>query len=120
MNIDKRTPYGGIDISMEAVASVAGGAASECYGVVGLAPRTRSLSDQVYSLLGNEEYAKGIVCRKVKKGYEIDVFLLCAYGVKLPEVCSEVQKKVKYDLEKTFGMKFAAVNVYVQDIKEAA
>jgi uncharacterized alkaline shock family protein YloU len=56
----------------------------------------------------------------VKKGYEIDVFLLCAYGVKLPEVCSEVQKKVKYDLEKTFGMKFAAVNVYVQDIKEAA
>jgi uncharacterized alkaline shock family protein YloU len=33
------------------------------------------------------------------------------------EIVGEVQKKVKYDLELKFSMKFAAVNVYVQSLK---
>lgn len=118
MNIDKKTPYGGIDISMEAIASVAGNAASECYGVIGLVPRA-SLADAAREVLRLEEYVKGIYARKGKKGYEVDVYLCCAYGVKLSEVLSEVQKKVKYELEKAFGVHFASVNVFVVDIKEA-
>ena len=36
MNIDKQTQYGGINISIEAIGTVAGNAATECYGVLGL------------------------------------------------------------------------------------
>lgn len=117
MNIDKKTPYGGIDISLEAIASVAGGAASECYGVVGLVPRG-SLADAAREVLRLEDYVKGVYARKGKKGYEVDVYLCCAYGVKLSEILAQVQKKVKYELEKTFGVAFASVNAFVVDIKE--
>lgn len=119
MSIKENTPYGGINISMEAIASVAGRAASECYGVLGLSSRS-SLKDNLYELLRAEDYVKGVSAKKSKKGYEVDVYVCCAYGVKLPEILSEVQKKVKYVLEKTFEMKFGSVNVYVTDIKETA
>ena len=118
MNIEKKNPYGGIDMSMEAIASIAGSAASECYGVVGLVPRG-NLTDAAREILRLDEYVKGIYTRKGKKGYEVDVYLCCAYGVKLSEVLAEVQKKVKYELEKTFGVHFAAVNVFVVNIQEA-
>ena len=118
MKLDTKTPYGGIDISMEAVASIAGSAASECYGVIGLVPRG-SLTDGARKVLRLDEYVKGVYTRKSKKGYEVDIYLCCAYGVKLSEVLAEVQKRVGYELEKTFGIRFASVNVYVVDIKEA-
>ena len=120
MNIDQKTPYGGIDISIDALASVAGRAASECYGVVGLAGKSKTIGigEPHYVKLDDENYKEAVRCRKGKKGYEVDLFLLCALDVTLPEVLAEVQKKVKYDLEKTFGIKFAAVNVYVMDTPE--
>ena len=118
MKLNQKTPYGGIDISMEAIASIAGSAASECYGVVGLVSRG-NFADTAREILRIEDYLKGIYTRKGKKGYEVDVYLRCAYGVKLSEVLAEVQKRVGYELEKTFGIRFAAVNVYVVDIEEA-
>ena len=119
MNIDQKTQYGGIDISMNAIATVAHKAASSCYGVLGLGSRTNSWMDKVQILLKDEDYVKGVYARKNgKKGYEVDVYIVCAYGVKLTEVASEVQKMVKYELEKTFGMKFPKINICVQDLKE--
>ena len=117
MNIDKKTPYGGIDISSEAIASVAGSAASECYGVLGLVPKS-ALAEAAKELLRIEEYVKGVYVRKTKKGFEVDVYIACAYGVKLSEIASEVQKRVRYEIEKTFDVKLAAVNVFVMDIQE--
>ena len=117
MNIDKKTPLGGIDISSEAIASVAGSAAGECYGVLGLVPKS-SLAEAAKEILRIEEYVKGVYVRKAKKGFEVDVYIACAYGVKLSEVASEVQKRVRYEIEKTFDVKLAAVNVYVMDIQE--
>jgi uncharacterized alkaline shock family protein YloU len=118
MVIDKTTPYGGINITMEAIASVAGDAASECYGVVGLASKN-SLRENINELLKRDDFIKGVYCRRKKKDqYEVDVYIIVAYGVKITEVLSEVQKKVTYVLEKTFPIKFQHVNVFVQDIKE--
>ena len=119
MDIGKKTPYGGIDISLEAIASVAGNAASSCYGVVGLCAKSKSLVDNVAMLLKTEEWAKGVSVSKSKKGYEVSLYIFCAFDVKIPEVISEVQKSVKYELQKTFGIQFEAVNVFVQDVKEA-
>jgi uncharacterized alkaline shock family protein YloU len=117
MNIDKQTPYGGIDISQEAIASVVGKAVCDCYGVAGLASKA-SLRDVASEILKTKDYVKGIYCKKAKQGYEIDVYLYVYYGVKIPEILSEVQKKVKYVLQQTFEIKPHKVNVYVQDIKE--
>ncbi len=117
MVIDKSTPYGGIEVSIEAVAQVAGEAATSCYGVTGLAPKN-SLRENINELL-NTDFKRGVYCRHAKKGgYEVDIYIYVAYGVKITEVASEVQKKVRYDLETTFKMPFKQVNVIVVDIKE--
>lgn len=117
MVIDKTTPYGDITISMNAIASIAGNAVLECYGVVGLANRD-SVRNNIEELLKSDSYAKGIVVKKQKDTYEVNVYIVIAFGIKITEVVCEVQKKVKYVLEKTFDMKFKAINVYVQALKE--
>lgn len=117
MVIDKTTPYGDITISPNAIASIAGNAALECYGVAGLSGKN-SLRDNIEELLKADNYSKGVIVRKSKDTYEVDVYIVVAYGIKITEVLSEVQKKVKYVLEKTFDMKFKAVNIYVQALKE--
>lgn len=46
MSIELRTKYGQIDISNEVIAMVAGGAAVDCYGIVGMsALKTRLKTD---------------------------------------------------------------------------
>ena len=119
MKIDTQTKYGGIDISQEAMASVVGRAICDCYGVAGLASKT-ALKDDHADVLNAEDFAKGIFCRKGKAGYEVDAYVYLYYGVKIPEILSEIQKKVKYELSKTFDIVLHAVNVYVIDIKEIA
>ena len=116
-NVSKRTEFGGIEVSNSAIASIAGNATRECYGVVGLASKSH-LRDNIYELLQVEEFNKGIYVKKTQKGYSVDIYVICAYGVKIPEVVSEVQKRVKYVLEKSFQVKFHSVNVYVQEVKE--
>lgn len=41
MSIELRTKYGQIDISNEVIAMVAGGAAVDCYGIVGMASKNQ-------------------------------------------------------------------------------
>ena len=45
------------------------------------------------------------------------MYIIVAYGVKITEVVSEVQKKVRYVLKKDLDVNFKAINVYVQDTK---
>lgn len=116
MAVDKISPLGGIDISINAIASIAGSAAIECYGVVGLSAKN-SVKDQVDTLLGKKNFQQGILCEKEKDGYVINIYIVVASETKITEVILEVQKKVKYVLEQTFGIKFNKVNVYVQGIK---
>lgn len=115
MNIDKKTPYGGIDISLDAIASVAGEAASSCYGVLGIAKKNSAF----YEVLKKENFAKGIFVSKTRGGYVVDIYLYCAFGIKVSEIASEAQKKIKYELEKTFGLKFPKINVFIEDLKES-
>jgi len=118
MKVNKVSPLGGIDISVQAIASVAGSAAIECYGVVGLGSKN-TLTDKVDELLGNKNFSEGIYCEKDKKdGYIINIYIVASSQTKLTEVITEVQKKVKYVLEQTFSIVFNKVNVYIQGVKE--
>ncbi len=117
----KETKYGEIKISEEAIAQVAGEAATSCYGVMGLTTSSSLggvISDGVNKLLNNGDYVKGVYCHKTKGGYQIDVYLVIAYGVKITEVIGEVQKKIAYDLKNVFSISNWKVNVFVQDVQE--
>lgn len=117
MSIDKTTALGNINISIDAIASLAGGVVTECYGVIGMASQ-KVLKDGLAELLKKENYSKGIMVRQSSEGLEIDVYIVIAYGMKISEVVLEVQKKVKYMLEKTLDLEFKSVNIYVQAVKQ--
>jgi len=116
MAINKNTSLGSINISDQAIAALAGGAVNESYGVVGMVS-TQVLKDGLNELLGKEDYSKGVVVENKDNGLTIDVYIIVAYGINISEVTKEIQKKVKYTLEKALGMDVTGVNVFVQGIK---
>ena len=116
MNVEKQTNYGTISVSEEAVASLAGGVITECYGVVGMASR-QILRDGWAELLNKENYARGVIVKNTDDGLEIDLYIIVSFGIKISEVVAEAQKKVKYMLEKTLSVEINAVNVFVQGVR---
>ena len=116
MPINKTTGYGQIRISDNAIASIAGSAVIECYGVVGVTPKN-PIKDGFNDLLKKENYSKGVIVRNKNGILDIDLFIIVCYGVKISEVVNEAQKRVKYNLEKNLNMDINSVNVYVEGIK---
>lgn len=114
--IEKNTQYGNINFSESVVAQIAGGAATECYGVVGMASQ-KMLKDGFFELLKKDNFSKGIIAKEGLTGLIVDMYIFVGYGVKISEVVYEVQKKVKYVLERTLDVRVESINVYVQGIK---
>lgn len=103
--------------TLEAIANVVGQCAGEVYGVVALAPH-RSIVDDINIFLKKENYQEGISVRIQRDGtYDINIYCVIAFGVKVNEVIVEVQNHIKYALEKKFKIPFNKINVFVQDIR---
>ena len=116
MDIDKKNEFGSINISNDAIAQVAGNAAAQCYGVVGMSNK-RNLKSEIREILKIENYSKGVSVSKRKDTFEVDLYIVVGYGLRITEIVSLVQKKVAFDLEKTFNLKFSKINVYVQGVQ---
>jgi len=116
MGVDKNTSYGNINISLDAIASVASNAVMNVFGVVGLAKK-KSISDDINVFLNKERSNEGVVVKKDRNRYTIDLYIVLAYGAKVSEVILEVQRQVKYFLDKAFDLRFDTVNVFVQGVK---
>ncbi|MDF9762447.1 putative alkaline shock family protein YloU [Peribacillus simplex] len=53
MSIELQTKYGQIDISNDVIATVAGGAAVDCYGIIGMASK-KQFKDGIAEILRKE------------------------------------------------------------------
>lgn len=118
MSIELKNEFGQIDISQDAVAQIAGGAAIECYGIVGMASK-HQIRDGLTDILGKENFTKGVVVRQEKEHLHIDMYIIVSYGTKISEIAYQIQSKVKYTLNKSLGMSVESVNVYVQGVRVA-
>ena len=115
MPINKKTKYGQINISDNAIATLAGTTVNECYGVVGMISKNY-LVDGYSALLKKENYSKGVVIKNSKEGIQIEVYVIISYGVKTSEVVLGMQQRVKYSLENTLNIDIDNVNVHVEGI----
>ena len=106
---------GKIDISEEVIATIAGAAAVECYGLVGMA--SRKSTDMFSELLGRENLARGVVVSIDDNQVVIDLYIIVGYGVKISEVATNVMERVRYTTENLTGLKVAQVNVNVQGVR---
>ncbi len=119
MSIELTTKDGHVTITNEVVATVAGGAAIECYGIVGMASKNQ-LKDGIAEILRKENFAKGVIVRQEDELISIDMYIIVSYGTKISEVAHNVQSQVKYTLDKTLGLTIHAVNVYIQGVRVQA
>lgn len=116
MSVERKTNYGSISVSEEAIASLAGGVITECYGVVGMASK-QVLKDGWAELLNKENYSRGVRVKETENGLDVDLYIIARFGVKISEAVKEAQKKVKYVLEKTLTVDVNRVNVFVQGVR---
>ena len=116
MAVKIQNQFGNIDISNDVIATVVGGAATEIFGIVGMASKNQ-IRDNLNEILKRDNYAKGVVVRQEDEGIAVDVYIIAGYGTKISEVSKSVQEKVKYNLESMLGVTANAVNVYVQGVR---
>lgn len=116
MAVKLNNEYGNIDIDNEVISTVVGGAATDNYGVVGMASKNQ-IKDNMNVILRKDSYSKGVVVKPSETGVIVDVNIIVSYGTKISEVSKNVQSKVKYNLESMLGVNTKIVNVIVQGVR---
>ncbi|GGH25583.1 Asp23/Gls24 family envelope stress response protein [Paenibacillus segetis] len=116
MTIKLDTEYGQINISDEAIAVIAGSAAMECYGLVGMASR-KQFKDGIAELLGRENLARGVEVNLENNRLSIHLHIIVSYGTKISEVAHNIQLKVKYVLNEVVGLTVDKVSISVQGVR---
>jgi uncharacterized alkaline shock family protein YloU len=112
---------GRITISPDAIAQIVGRVAAECYGVVGMSLRAPGAArERVTRLLPKGKPLRGIVVRNADGAVAIELYVVVAYGLNLAEVAATVRSQVAYEVERLTGLRVAAVDVHIQDVKRSA
>ncbi len=114
--IQLRNEYGQIDISEETIAMIAGSAAMECYGLVGMASR-KQFKDGFAELLGRENLTRGVEVNLDNNRLTVYLYIIVSYGTKISEVAHNIQQKVKYVLDQVVGLEVSEVNIIVQGVR---
>ncbi|AWZ48264.1 Asp23/Gls24 family envelope stress response protein [Hathewaya limosa] len=103
-----------VKISDEVVAVIAGLAAEEVKGIVGMSAGIVGGFTEILS--GKKNFSKGVRVNLGEEESTIDLFVVVEYGVKIHEVAKQVQENVKESVESMTGLVVSAVNVYVQNV----
>ena len=106
---------GSVNVSTNVYVDIAGTAATNCFGVKGMA--ARSLSDGVYHLLRKESMAKGVRVDFHEDGtISIDLHIMVDGGVNLNAVGASIISEVRYVVTKCTGTQVRGVNVYIDSM----
>ena len=106
---------GSVNVSTSVYTEIVGTAATNCFGVKGMA--ARSLTDGVYHLLRKESMSKGVnVTIHEDESISIDLHIIVDNGVNLNAVGASIISEVKYVVTSTTGTEVRAVNVYIDSM----
>ena len=111
-----KNELGTISMENEVIARIAGLAAMECYGVVGMA--AKSLRDGLVHLLKKESLSKGVNITTMDNGeLIIDLRIIVEYGTNLAAIADTLQSNVRYTVESSVGMRVREVNVFIESVR---
>ena len=110
-----QTEQGQISVSSGVINSIVGMAASNCFGVKGMA--VRSMTDGLVHLLRREAMSKGVLVTYHDDGtISIDLHIIVDHGVNLTAVGDSIISEVRYVVQKTTETQVRQVNVYVDSM----
>lgn len=110
----EETYLGHIEITPAAIASLAGQAVVECYGVVGMA--NKNVRDGIAEVLTRGNYRRGIDVKVIDREIVIELYVVIQYGTRISEVTHGIMNRVKFTIEKIVGIPVRQVNIHVQGL----
>jgi uncharacterized alkaline shock family protein YloU len=113
-SLETENSLGSIRIADEVVEVIAGLAASEVEGVVGMSGGI--VGDLAHMLGRNKNLSKGVKVEVGEHEVAVDLFIVVDYGVSIPDVAFNVQGAVKEAIESMTGLKVVEANVHVQGV----
>ena len=96
---------GEITVSSAVFSNITGMAATNCFGVKGMA--YRSMTDGLVHLLRREAMSKGV---------NVELHIIVENGVNIPAVCRSIMNEVRYVVNKNTGAEVRSVDVFVDSM----
>ena len=113
--IQHNNDKGSVTVSAAVYTEIAGTAATNCFGVKGMA--ARSLTDGVYHLRRKESVSKGVYVEFHEDDtISIDLHIIVDHVVNLQAVGESIISEVRYVVTKCTGTDVRAVNVYIDSM----
>jgi len=107
--------YGKVIIAREVIAKIAGLAAMECYGLVGMA--SIKVQDGIAQLLGWENLSKGVIVNIEEDKLSLELNIIVEYGTNIHQVANNIIERVNYTLQEKIGIKASSIDVNVQGVR---
>ena len=115
MDLKFNTDLGLVTVTDDVIVRVAGYAALDCYGIVGMA--SKRSTDGIVQMMGRENLGRGVKVRASGEKVDIDLFISVEYGISISAVAAAIIETVKYKVEHLTGIAVGRVNVCVEDIR---
>ena len=110
-----QSDQGQITVSSAVFSNITGMAATNCFGVKGMA--YRSMTDGIVHLLRPESMSKGVkVTYNDDITVSIELHIVVENGVNITTVCRSIMSEVKYMVNQNTGVEVREVNVCVDSI----
>lgn len=111
-----RNDLGTIALENEVIARIAGLAAMECYGVVGMA--AKSLRDGLVHLLKIESLSKGVTIETLDSDeLVIGLHIIVEYGTNLVAISNSLKDNVRYKVEEAIGITVRDINIFIEGVR---
>lgn len=113
--MEEQLNLGTVKVSDEVIATIAGVAATQVEGVVGM---SEGIVDGIAKLLtGSQQLTKGVKVDLGEEEANLDLSIVIKYGISIPEIAAKVQENVKKAVENMTGLKAVKVNLYIQGVQ---
>lgn len=113
--IQFKSDHGDISVSSAVFSNITGMAATNCFGVKGMA--YRSMTDGLVHLLRREAMSKGVKVTYNEDGtVSIELHIVVENGVNIATVCRSIMSEVKYVVTKNTGVEVREINVCVDSV----
>ena len=100
-------------ITDEAIAVMAGVAASEVKGVAGM---SGGFAGGIAEVFGRRNLSKGVKVVTKNDLTTVDLYVVVKYGYRIPDLAYEIQENVKDTIESLSGISVDAVNIHIQGV----
>ena len=107
--------YGTVSIDNEVISRIAGLAAMDCYGIVGMA--IKNVKDGFVQLLKRESLTKGINLVVDENKVSLDFHIIVEYGTNISAIADNLINTVKYKVEDTIGLQVEEINIFVEGVR---